>query len=102
MPPHSTSSRVWRVVAGGRDSKLANACFRPIADVDVRWQTNAMDQDSLKERLQLLREYYYIQAPLLVLVLAVSKDDGPVLAWTAGMLLVLLTINVIIPHIREE
>lgn len=50
--------------------------------------------------LQLLRERYYILAPLLVLVFGTGMNNSPVLAWTAGILLLLLTINVLIPHIR--
>jgi hypothetical protein len=61
-----------------------------------------MEPASLGQKLRLLREYYYIQAPLLVLVLGSSLDDSPLLAWTAGILLVLLTINVLIPHVHQR
>jgi hypothetical protein len=61
-----------------------------------------MKHDILAQKLQILRDRYYILAPLLVLVFAASLGGSPPLAWAAGILLVLLTVNVLIPHLRKH
>ena len=59
-----------------------------------------MERDTLAERLQLLRDRYYIIVGPLLLLLGIGLGGSPVLAWTAGILLVLMTVNVLVPHIR--
>lgn len=57
-------------------------------------------ETTLPERLQLLRDRYYIIAGPLVLLLGIGLGGSPVLAWVAGVLLALLTINLLLPHMR--
>jgi hypothetical protein len=59
-----------------------------------------MDKDALSGRLQLLRDRYYIMVGPLVLMFGIGISSSPVLAWTAGILLVLMTVNVLVPHLR--
>jgi hypothetical protein len=59
-----------------------------------------MDEHSFAGRLQILRDRYYIMVGPLVLLFGIGVGSSPVLAWTAGILLVLMTINVLVPYIR--
>jgi hypothetical protein len=56
--------------------------------------------DRLTERLQLLRDRYYVLAGPLLLLLGIGFASAPFLAWAAGILLLLLTVNVLIPFVR--
>ena len=57
-------------------------------------------QTTLSERLQLLRDRYYILFAPLVLLLGIGLASSAILAWTAGVLLVLLTLNLLVPRSR--
>ncbi len=61
-----------------------------------------MEEDNLRQRLQRLRELYYLLAPMLVLVVGTSLRSSPRLAWTAGILLLLLTVNLLVPYLRRR
>ena len=61
-----------------------------------------MEEDSLRQRLKRLRELYYLLAPMLVLIVGISLKSSPRLAWTAGILLLLLTVNLLVPHLRRR
>lgn len=54
-------------------------------------------ETTFTERLQLLRDRYYILAGLLVLLLGIGLGGSALLAWVAGVLLVLLTLNLLLP-----
>ena len=58
------------------------------------------DETTLSERLQLLRDRYYILFAPLVLLLGIGLGSSAILAWTAGVLLVLLTLNLLVPRSR--
>lgn len=58
------------------------------------------ETSGLPERLQLLRDRYYLTAGPLVLLLAIGLGNAPGLAWTSGLLLVLLTVNMLVPRLR--
>jgi hypothetical protein len=47
----------------------------------------------MRERLQLLRDRYTLFIAPLVLLIAIGIAGAPILAWVAGVLLVLLTLN---------
>lgn len=49
--------------------------------------------DTLSARLEQLARIYYIQIGPLLMVFGVGLHSAPVLAWTAGVLIVLETIN---------
>jgi hypothetical protein len=51
-------------------------------------------------RLQLLRNRYYLLLGPLVLLLGVGLARSPILACSAGVLLVLLSLNLLVPRIR--
>ena len=55
---------------------------------------------TMQEKLQLLRDRYFLLAPCLALVLGVSLSKSPVLAWTAGGLLAALSINQLIGLVK--
>ena len=57
-------------------------------------------ETTLPERLHILRDRYYIMAGPLVLLLGIGLGGSALLAWVAGVLLALLTVNVLLPHIR--
>lgn len=60
-----------------------------------------LDGDTtFSERLQILRDRYYILAGPLLLLLGVGLGGTAILAWVAGVLLALLTLNVLLPHVR--
>ena len=63
-------------------------------------RTKLEGEITLRERLQLLRDRYYVLLPPLVLLLGIGLGSSAILAWTAGVLLVLLTVNLVIPRIR--
>lgn len=52
------------------------------------------------DRLQLLRRRYYLLFAPLMLLLGVGLGSSAILAWAAGVLLVLLTLNLLIPRIQ--
>ena len=58
-------------------------------------------ENTLAERLQLLRDRYYMLVGPLVLLFGVGSRSSALLAWTAGVLLLLLTLNVLHPHLRR-
>ena len=51
---------------------------------------------TMHEKLQLLRDRYFLMVAPLVLVLGIAWSRAPALAWTAGILLAALTINKVI------
>ena len=57
-------------------------------------------ETTFSERLHILRDRYYIMVGPLVLLLGIGLSGSALLAWVAGVLLALLTINVLLPHIR--
>ena len=59
-----------------------------------------LEKNSLAERLQLLRNRYFLMVGLLALLLAIGLGGAPILAWTAGLLLVLLTMNLLVERLR--
>ena len=59
-----------------------------------------LEKNSLAERLQLLRNRYFLMVGPLALLLAISLGGAPILAWTAGLLLVLLTMNLLVERLR--
>ena len=61
-----------------------------------------MNDESLSERLQQLRDRYFLLAPPLVLLLGIGLSGSRLLGWTAGILLILLTINWLIPFLRKR
>ena len=57
----------------------------------------------MRERLELLRERYYLFAGPLALLLGLAAfNDSAALAWVAGILLVLLTINWLVGLARRS
>ena len=59
-----------------------------------------LEKNSWQERLQLARDRYYLMAGPLVLLLAIGLGDAPILAWISGLLLVLLTVNLLVQRPR--
>jgi hypothetical protein len=59
-------------------------------------------ENTLAERLQLLRDRYYVFVGPLLLLLGVGLGSSAILVWTAGALLVLLTLNVLLPHLAHR
>jgi hypothetical protein len=60
-----------------------------------------MDNSTLKGRLRVLRERYYLMVGPLLLVIGVGSNGSPFLTWTAVSLLSLLTINKAILVLRS-
>ena len=58
-----------------------------------------MHVDTLPERLQVLRERYYLFVGPMLIMLAVGLRTSPLLVWVAGSLLGLLTANKFYPFI---
>ena len=89
------------------------SAFRPIANSGFGTKLEKLEAElvyherpkldgetTLPERLKILRDRYYIIAGALVLLLGIGLSSSAVLAWTAGVLLALLTINVLLPRMR--
>ncbi|MDV3257869.1 MAG: hypothetical protein LOX97_08850 [Sphingomonas sp.] len=60
-----------------------------------------LEKNSLSERLQLLGDRYFIMVGPLVLLLATGLGNAPILAWTAGILLALSTLNFLVLRLRR-
>ena len=56
-----------------------------------------MESSTFEERLQLLRDRYVIMLGPLVMVLAMGLKSSPLLAWTAGIILLGMTVNKLLP-----
>jgi len=54
----------------------------------------------MAEKLQLLRDRYYLVAGPLLLLVGVGAGTSSLLFWVAAVLLVALTANKLVPHIR--
>ncbi len=59
-----------------------------------------LEKNRLAERLQLLRDRYYLMAGPLLMLVGIGLASAPILAWTSGPLLVLLTVNMLVPRLR--
>jgi len=61
-----------------------------------------VEATTLKERLQLLRDRYPLFLGPLVLLLGVGIGSSPLLAWTAGVILLAITINKLVPALSRQ
>ena len=57
---------------------------------------------TLKERLQLLRDRYHLFLGPLILLLGVGIGSSPLLAWPAGVILCVMTINKLVPALSRQ
>jgi hypothetical protein len=48
---------------------------------------------TLPERLDYMADHYHLQAPAALLLLGIGIGSSPLLAWTAGLILILETMN---------
>lgn len=62
---------------------------------------SALDgETTVAERLQLLRGRYFVLAAPIALLFAVGLASSALLAWVSGLLLALLTLNLLLPRAR--
>lgn len=59
----------------------------------VRGGRHGLRMETLTERLEYLGRIYHLQVGPLVMLLGVGLVSSPVLAWTAGVILALETLN---------
>jgi hypothetical protein len=59
-----------------------------------------MEPLTVSERLQVLRDRYYLTLGPLVLLIAVGHATSPALFWVATTMFIALTINKVVPLLR--
>ena len=77
--------------AGGAHQPTIAARCRLLAR--ARCGRHGLRMDTLGERLEYLGRIYHLQVGPLLILLAVALATSPALAWTAGVILALETLN---------